>query len=460
MSMLRSVGRGIVWTSVGGGVSKVIVLANVLIILSYLSVYEYGLTELVFSVASTLGILLLPGLSSTIVADMGVERSCGELGRMKSLFMQYAVLSSVLGVVAFLTLFLVAPFAAELSQNSSIEYFLQIVSFSFLVAPLRSLTQLIASVHVRFIDQALYPLVEEGAKTLCLLITFFTYAMGPAGLLVTYVLSPLIASLLFLPRTVSGYRYFREGRAEYSFHFWRLLGTHRRWGIATSYVGTIGQNIQLWLIRFLLGTEAVGLYAFASGLVGNASSFLPLGSVLSSLAPRHGKSKNELARLLRIAMKTQFAMAVVISFISICALPIFLWILPKYSSALPLTAALLISLIPGSVLGLFAPIYATLKAQREYFFSMFIKVILTTTLIPLCIMAFGLLGIAVAVTIVVVISGIERYVRLRRMLPELVVSAGSFFRLSPRERQIIREIPRWIFSPRRSLAVLIEQDRV
>lgn len=459
MTMLRSMGRGIAWTTAGTGSSKILVLANVLIILSYLSIYEYGLTELVFSVVSMLSILLLPGLYSTVVADMGVERARGELGRMKSIFLQYVVLSVALGTLAFTILFLAAPIAAQLSGNSSIEYFLRIVSFSFLVSPLRSLTQLMAVVHVRFIDQAAYPLVEEMAKTACLLVTFYVLAMGPAGLLYTYVLAPLMAAIVFLPRTVSGYLHFSRGTAANYLHFWRLLGTHRKWSVATSYMGTLGQNAQLWIIRLMLGTEAVGLYAFATGIVGNVSSFLPLSSVLASLAPRYAKRKEELARLLRVSVKAQFGLAIALSVAAICALPLFLIILPKYASALPLAAALLANLIPGSLLGLFAPVYATLKLQREYFFSMLIKATLIVALIPLGIAVLGLYGTALAVTCVTLLSGLERYLRLTRVFPEFSMSLRSLFSLSPREQWIMREAPRWLLS-RRSLAALLEKDRV
>ena len=116
MSIVNTVGKGVAWSTVGTVLGKVFMFANIFIILRYLSVYDYGLGQLVLSVVSVLGILLLPGLASTIVADLGAERARGEFGRMKSIFRQFFSLSIVLSVVAWAILFFGSDIAARLRQ--------------------------------------------------------------------------------------------------------------------------------------------------------------------------------------------------------------------------------------------------------------------------------------------------------------------------------------------------------
>src|SRR5665213_3436911 len=100
MGIAKTVGKGMVWNTVSTFVGRGIVFVNVFIILQHLSVYEYGLSELVLSVVSTMSILLLPGLSSAIIADLSTERAQDNKERMKTIFHQYLFLNIVLGILS------------------------------------------------------------------------------------------------------------------------------------------------------------------------------------------------------------------------------------------------------------------------------------------------------------------------------------------------------------------------
>ncbi|MGB4076511.1 MAG: hypothetical protein WBK28_02285, partial [Minisyncoccia bacterium] len=89
MSTAREIGKGVAWGFSTTVLEKALALVNILIVLHYLSVYEYGIVGLVMSAVSLVGMLLLSGLSTTITADLGVERARGALGKMKGLFHQY-----------------------------------------------------------------------------------------------------------------------------------------------------------------------------------------------------------------------------------------------------------------------------------------------------------------------------------------------------------------------------------
>ena len=105
MSFIRTLGTGFAWTTAGMAVGKAVALFNIFLILSQLTVYEYGVTELVMSVVSTVGLFLLPGLAATVTTDLGVERTGREYGRMNALFSEFLTLNIALGVCAWAVLF-------------------------------------------------------------------------------------------------------------------------------------------------------------------------------------------------------------------------------------------------------------------------------------------------------------------------------------------------------------------
>lgn len=440
MTSSHTMQRGAVIMLTTNVIEKVIVFANVFIILSYLSVYEYGLTELVFSVLSLVGIIMLPGIASTIIADMGVARAKDERGYMKMLFHQYTYFLTGVSLIAFLTLFLGATLLAQFSGNILIAHFLQIMSLSLLITPLRSISLLIATVHVRFFDQAVYPIVEELVKMGSMITFFFFFHLGPLGLLYAIVLSQCLGVLVFLPRTLSGYFYFSQAHAEGKHRFWEILSTHRKWSVASSYVGTFTQNAQVWIIKALLGTEAVGLYAFATGIMSNISSLIPFTDVFTSLGPKYIEKKDELIALVRNSVRMQLLATLVLIAGAISLLPVLVYFIPKYKPALLLTILMLLVVIPTSVTAVFTPTFALFKEQFEFLKTVCVKLILTITIVPLSVLAFGLPGIGIASITLNTASGFERYVRLKRIFQGFSLEFSTLLRITKSDIAFIRKL--------------------
>lgn len=438
MNAATLVGKGIVWTSLGNILGKVVIIFNIFLILGHLSVYEYGLSELVLSVVSTLGILLLPGLSSAIIADLSIERSQGRKGKMKTILFQFYLLNALLGCIAWAILFFGAEFAASLAGNPTIEQLLKIVSFMFLLSPLRLVTTTLAAVELRFVDQSFFGVCEELSKAAWLVVFFVLLDKTIDGLLFAIVLAQATAIVLFIPRTISAYATLGNEKAQDMLRFWRILGAHRKWGVASSYATNLVQTLQLWVIKLLLGTEAVGLYAFASGIVSQVGSLLPLGTVLATLAPAYAARRAELVRLIRASLKLQLVLSIVLAASALLALPVFSLLFPDYQTAVPLASALLLTVVLSSVAAVLTPVFAAVKAQKALMASVLAKAALTAILFPTCILLFGFWGIAVASFFAFFFSIIERYIRLKRFVPELTLGGASFFTLSTEERAFVR----------------------
>jgi O-antigen/teichoic acid export membrane protein len=434
MGIARTIGKGAVWNTASTLVGKVVVLANIFMILQHLSVYEYGLSELVLSVISAMGIILLPGLSTAIVADLSYEKSKGDLARTKSIFWQYNILGLVLGVLAWAVLFFCAEPIAGLVHNPTIGYFLRIVSFTFLISPVRKIAIMLATVEMRFFDQSFYSVVEEIWKGIFLFTFFYIFGRTLDGLFLAIVLSQCIAFICYIPRSISAYASFGREKATRIFNFWEVMGKHRKWSIAGSYASSLTQTLQLWIIRLMLGTEAVGLYSVASGILSQVSALMPLGTILAPIVPQYVERKNELAKLLRASLKVQVGFAVLLFFGALLGLPIFVLIFPKYQQAMPLAMILLVSLVPLAVVNIFTPVFAAFKEQFSFLISTVVKLVLTALLFPVGILALGLWGVGVANTAVIALSAGERYWRLRRTIPEFTFQFKDFYSLRPEEQ--------------------------
>ncbi|HEV8590555.1 MAG TPA: oligosaccharide flippase family protein [Pyrinomonadaceae bacterium] len=154
MSLVQSMGRGIAWNTAGVFAGKAIGIINIMMILTHLSVYEYGLTELTMSVVASASVFLLPGMRSVVVADLGIERARGNLGRMKAIFLEYFLFNLALGAVMWVVFFFGSTIVAELTGNMLIDQFFKIVAFLFLTSPFISATTALATVSIRYFDQS------------------------------------------------------------------------------------------------------------------------------------------------------------------------------------------------------------------------------------------------------------------------------------------------------------------
>lgn len=438
-----AIGRGVAWSTIGVSAGKVFAIANIFIVLSQLTVYDYGLVELVMSTIAIGSLFMLSGLGSVVAVDLGVERRRNEWGKMKSIFLQYLTLHASLGVVVACAFFTAAPFIATYVGNPVIEPFLKIAGAAFLIAPLRAASTILASANVRFVDQALYGVVEELWKTV-LLVGFLVFArLGPQELLIASVACQLCAVLTFAPRTYSAYKMFSHApiRLADMAAFWQLLRDHRIWGTANTYVGTLMSNLRLWVIKAVLGTEAVGIFAFAYGILGNLASFLPMQSVLNSLYPHLAQDRARVARVAYTALRAQALLGIMLALgMSIFAYPFVHIFFPHFVEAIPLMLILSMVLIPSSMLGVITPAFAAYKEQKSLFNATLFKTCCTLVLLYPSILIFGVYGAGIEIVLTSLLTCIERLLRFKRLIPEFSLTSRPFFSLLAGERTIVRAL--------------------
>jgi len=441
MGTIQTLGYGFAWNTSALVIGKIITFANLFIILTHLTVYEYGLTELTFSVVSTVSLFMLPGLVSTITADLAVERGKGNFGAMKALFLEFFLFSLAVGILAWGILFFGSSFVAHLTGNDLIDRFFKIVAFLFLVAPWRIATTMLATVMVRYADQSFFSVVEEGAKGLFLCVFFFALGRGADGLLFAAVCAQLTAVLLFLPRTLSAYRTFSYATGVVMQPLWMLLREHRKWSVASSYMGTLVQNVRLWLIKVLLGTEAVGMFAFAFGILGHLGSVLPVTALITPLVPSFVDKRIELVRLVRASIKLQLAIALTLSLTVVLLGNVLVeYFFPKYLATLPLIDVILISFIISSVASPLTPVFTAFREQKTLFLSHTVKMVIMLVTLPIMTYFFGLVGVGLELALTVLGNAIERFYRFKKILPEFTFGPRDLISLDGHERHVIRTI--------------------
>jgi len=442
-SILRTIGEGTLWTSGSTVLLKVIGLATIFLILHRLSVYEYGLVQLVLSILPLFSIFLLPGMSSVVVADMGVARGEGDRGEMRAIFSNYFLLQVLLAICAWAIVFFGADIIANYYKGQ-VSGLLKIISFSFLVSPFRGSIQIVLRVYLKFFQQSLYTVVEEFLKLFFIALFFFVFHISVPGVLLAAVLAEVSTVLVMTASFLGAYRDFSRAPILEKKPFWSLLYFHGKWGLFTSYLNSFGQNMRLWIVKFMLGTEAVGLFSVASGLLSHTASLIPISGILAPIIPQYVDQKERFYRLIVKGVKYQMISSIVVGIAAFSVFPLIIVLLfPNYAQSMPLFQKMIFAIIPMSF-GTITSAFFALKAQKNLFYATLYRTVLIVIFSPLFIFLFGLPGVAYELILTLSLFALERIIVLRKLLPGIKIGVRSVFLVDDEDRILLQRIQNFL----------------
>ncbi|MDE1924846.1 MAG: oligosaccharide flippase family protein [Patescibacteria group bacterium] len=437
--IVKTVAQGTALTSFTTILIKLIGLVSVFLILSRLSAAQYGVVELSLSLTSLLGIFMLPGISSLVLADVGAEKGRGNLSSARAILYSSLTLQLSLGVVAWAAVFFGADVFVRLYHLSS--YDIRIVSFLFLLSPLTTTIGTLFLLHLRFFEQSLMNVLSEAAKLILLFVLLLYVHLTVEGVLYAVLFSQLLTVLVLGPRSLRLFSMLHDGAATPRVPWSRFLWGRGMWSTLSTYTGNVGSAARLWIIRRVLGEEAVGLYAVAAGLMSHTTALVPLPSVLTPLLPQYAHDKERFVRLVRKGIEYQFLAYLVLGAGAFIFFPpIFGWIFPKYVGAFPLFRLMLLGLIPGAVIAIVTPAFSALKLQKSFFMSMLFKTASTIVFAFIGVTYFGLYGLAFESVLTGTLQAIGRVRSLRKYLGGVRLFRSDFLSFDDEDRVVIGSV--------------------
>lgn len=439
-TLTRTIGEGVLWFSSGNMFLKAVGFTTTFFVLRYLSVYEYGLITLVLSVVPIFGIFLLPGLSDVIIADMGVEKGKNNIGKLKNLFSSYVILQFILALLAWALIFFGSEIIARFYQGQ-VSSLLKIISFSFLVVPIRSAFGTVFSVYYKFATHSIYLFLEEFFKLILILLAFFVLDMRAEGVILASVLSQIIAIFVIFPIFMNTYKEFSQVRVDNPEPFWKVIKFHRKWSVFNAYFGRSHTKFRLWIIKFLLGTEVVAIYSVAESLIGHSVSPISLGRVLKPVIAQYTHQKEQFLRIVHKAIKYQFISFLIMGVLAFLLFPhIIIWLFPNYVSSMSLFKIMLLALIPIGIMSISPTVFLALKKQKNLFFINIGKIVISLSILPILIAVFGLNGVAYEFVLTALIFGILRYRMLKKLLPDFRLRFYDFIKVDDYDRLILKKV--------------------
>lgn len=394
-SLLRTIGEGGIISFSGNFLLKLTAIFSTIVVLRYLSVYEYGLWQLVLGILSLFSAVTLPSISDVFVADLSRELGRKREDIYKAIFGQISLLMIGLGILSATLLFFAAPLITKAS-GFSFDFILRVLSLYLIFDALQGIYVIAFYSHLRFFYYQSLKVVNRILYLILASALLIYFKMGILGVVYAYVFSSGISLIIYLPAFVSTVRYLINVPADINYSLWEMFRAHGKWAMIRDYAEGGLFSARPWIIGYFLGVEAVALVSLAFALFGELMTIIPLNQVLAPIIPREMEDKFRFKKLIEKGIKYTMWLYLGMGLAAYFAMPYFVeFFFPKYVPSLPLFNILLLYMPAVPFLLMTERVFYAVKAQKELFISTILPKASSLLLaMPPLLKFFGIFGTA------------------------------------------------------------------
>ena len=423
------------WNMVSRGVG----FLNTLITLTQLTVYQYGVFQLIL--ASFSGLSIFIGLGGETIRN-DILRYIGEnkVSFAKKLFYESFFLRLTIGIGLWASVFFGAPYFFS-NYGPDFIYYIQIISFLFLHDSILPSIQQVLEADKKF---NLIASRASLSKIVQLGILGYYFVFQDAGLrevLLSLVIASFVSLLFMLVIVFKRYYViWKKIESTQDALIRRLLLSYGKWELLRPAAAKLTNFVQVWITKFFIGTEAVALFSVAQTMIGMIANLLPINT-LSALVPREVADRDRMQKIYNTGTKYLVLLSILMGLVALVLTPPFIrFFFPKYIAVLPLFSVMLVTLpiiALSALAGIFLVVY---RKQGFLLFHKILKGIISSLLIALLVPMLGLWGLPVQTIILSTILYVILYVYMWRADIAISIQLREIFRFDNTDRELFRNV--------------------
>lgn len=414
-------------------------LVNSYFIIHTLSVFQFGLYQLVLAFVNLLDNFNLEFIDSVVTVDIRRYLNVQKLAAAKRLFLDNTYLKIPVAILSALVVFWGAHIISGF-YGADISLFIQI-------SGLLLITGAIQAVETIFLKSVLsysfwsFPAVREVSK-LAMIIGFLVFGhLTILGVIIAHVCAEAASVLVVGSYALVKYlKAFGRVKAQKEHLIGGLFRGYGKWATIRYLTSKVSKNTAPFFIKFFINTEAVGFYSLAINLLTFIQNVMPL----DGLAPIMGlkvDAKEQLGFIFQRTIKYTFWLGAALTVFGWIAVPpVVVFLFPKYTPAIPIFRLMLLAM---PAYGFYKILKNTLTVLREYRI-LTMRIINETVVTPLgsviFLPIFGILGAGIVYVMVYVERVWFFYSRLFRAHPEFRIKFRSFIKFDKVDRELTKKL--------------------
>lgn len=440
-SFVRRYLRGEAFLQFWNTLAKGLGVTNSFLVLSALSVYQFGLYQLVVAVVIITESFTTGLFDDIITNDVARGVAEGERGMAKRLFAEFALLKVVSGVMLGVLLYFGADLVSDYYGND-IGLYVRLSSVLVAIGALRAALESYFTATVSLAGMSL-PAIQEVAKGLLLVAFLSNGSLGIREALLATIGAAVVAVVVSSSLFLKSYRRIFSGVRLQATPVLGAIFAHYGWWVYLRYASAKAlKGIRPWLIRIFLNTEAVGLYTLAVNLITLAQSVFPIG-MLGRLLPWEAAHPERMRFIFSRAVKYALWGGVAFAAGGFLVVPPLIGLfLPAYVPAMDIFRVLLLTLPLYGVYKLHKSILTVLREQKILAARVVSESLWVVVLDVLLLPTLGLIGVALEYVFTYLARVVLFTSGLRRTHPELTLRPKAFFRFDVTDWMLLAKLGR------------------
>ncbi len=439
--LLKTIGEGSIIFAVGNIILKVVAVLSTILVLRYISVYDYGIWKLASSILGVAAFFTLVGAENVLLADLSRELGRRREDIYRALFGQSLRVLFFLGCAVSVGLFFAAPLISA-AAGLELTMPLRVLAFFFILSGINRAYFLAFYSHLKYVHVQGMKIIARAAYVALLAIFIFYFDAGLMSIVYAYVLSYVVQLAVFAPSFLNTVAYLKAYEPDARVALLDIFKRHGKWALFTNYVEDLVGAARPWIIGYFLGVEAVAIISIAMTILGEVINAVPLSQALSPVMPREVDEKERFKFLFGRGLKYSVWFYVLLAFAAYFAAPPAVALLfPNYNASVPLFQMLLVALpaVPFSIFATQA--FYALKSQRELFIATTsARSVMIPIVLPALVKFFGAAGAIAEYIATSYMLAVSRVVALRRKFPELYPPLLSLIRFDATDAFLLKRI--------------------
>jgi len=439
-SIRSVVARGVAISAAGNLSLRFLDMGIAVLLLRLLSIFEFGLYQLALATYNFATSFFLSGLENVVVNDVSQNLATNK-NKARAIFTFYAYFLVLMALALWAVFFFGSAFLRPWIPVGS--NYLKIISFLFLLAPLETVLKMKFQILLDFGWATAFRVLRDISRIVVIVGVFWFSSFGVVGALWSLVGAvgiPIVIALIGYRRQgllkILNFAEIREAASD-------LFFRHGKWALLDDFVSNSGSNIHPFLIRWLVGTEAVALFAVAQKLYSYTLTLFPIREILTPILPRVSDDLERLKSHINKATKYATVAFFILAIASAIGAPVIVYILfPKYIPSLPLFYILLFGMPWFGFRSVVQPIFYAKKAQKILFLLTIVRIVMITGLGIVLMRFWGIWGAAFEMMLVGILLNPPFARALKTILPGWQFEWKSLCRIDDYDKTMARTILR------------------
>ncbi|KKR49075.1 MAG: Polysaccharide biosynthesis protein [Candidatus Magasanikbacteria bacterium GW2011_GWC2_40_17] len=421
--------------------------ASAFLIIRNLERYQFGL----FSLAMSAVWMIIPwidfGIGQVVSADVAGLLGLGDLPKVKRLLFGFYKTKLFLTFFATVGAVFVSYFFPDKFDQHFIFLF-RVGSVIILTTSLLSMMLMTFESHSKFLFNSLAQIIESVLRFVFVLVLVVIFKMGSDGAMLSYIASTGLAALIMLPLFFKMLASLKGVVASPEPMFKNLIRSHGKFQIFSQPLKSIADNLQIWIIGWLAGINAVAIYQVAIQIYNYIAMFASAAEgVLMPILSQELNRSREMGKFIIVRMsKYSFWFSSAIMVTAYLFVPWFITLLfgHKYDASILLFYIIFLALPLAGLSVPLRPAFFAAKGQKQL---LKIHFLVTIILYPLAaILTFflrdinGALGFAIIFPLAAFLSFILRVIAIRKFFGDLIFQLNVFFIFDKYDRDLMKRI--------------------